>query len=316
VPQVKRAEDGTVQYDFTRQEQLAALRRRYGLTGPVPVLSDWARVQQLLGREGEGLGQLIKDEAFRREYVALVQAMLSAAQQRGERLLFYPVDEPAAAPEVLNPIQRLLALAQQSGAQTFVTVREHEGKELGPWLDATCWGLGSVNERSLAATRAAGKPLYCYSGGYGLNPAQVRVQSGFYYWKIDARWLGFWVYCWPKGDPWFDLDNDMRETGFVFPGEEGPVPTIQYEALREGIDDLKYLYTLDQLVGCAARHPDPAARRAATDAAMLVADQLAQLPFDGSELGAAVEALPPETWDAWREAVAAQIVRLREVLGN
>jgi hypothetical protein len=49
---------------------------------------------------------------------------------------------------------------------------------------------------------------------------------------------------------------------------------------------------------------------------MLVADQLTRLPFDGSELGAAVESLPPETWDAWREAVAAQIVRLREALGN
>jgi len=32
---------------------------------------------------------------------------------------------------------------------------------------------------------------------------------------------------------------------FVMPGPDGPLPTIACEGAREGIDDMRYIYTLE-----------------------------------------------------------------------
>ena len=59
---------------------------------------------------------------------------------------------------------------------------------------------------------------------------------------------GIWPYVYIHNDdtdPYDDLDaptgNKERERGLVYPTRQGPMSTIEWEAMREGIDDYRYL---------------------------------------------------------------------------
>jgi hypothetical protein len=49
-------------------------------------------------------------------------------------------------------------------------------------------------------------------------------------------------------DDWIPNEWNYRQMSYAYPGQTTPVPTIQYEAFREGVDDVKYLELLEQKV--------------------------------------------------------------------
>jgi hypothetical protein len=58
---------------------------------------------------------------------------------------------------------------------------------------------------------------------------------------------GFYSYHAPRGNPWIDTDanwytkEDRPDYQMVYPGPNGPVPTRQSEAVREGWEDYQLL---------------------------------------------------------------------------
>jgi len=58
-------------------------------------------------------------------------------------------------------------------------------------------------------------------------------------------WMAF------HGDPFFDLDAADPDYCLVFPSPEGDLNTPTFEMLREGIDDFRYLWTVDRLTQAA-----------------------------------------------------------------
>jgi hypothetical protein len=83
------------------------------------------------------------------------------------------------------------------------------------------------------------------------KPNQNRILAGFF---LSASGLdgAFPVNYVPhrgekSNDVFNDFDNpqgDYRDAMTVYPGLDGPIPTTQWEAYREGIDDLRYVETL------------------------------------------------------------------------
>ncbi len=47
-----------------------------------------------------------------------------------------------------------------------------------------------------------------------------------------------------EGDAYDNTDGQARDRCLSWPSKEGPIPTLQWEALREGITDYCYLHTL------------------------------------------------------------------------
>jgi hypothetical protein len=88
------------------------------------------------------------------------------------------------------------------------------------------------------------------------DPAMHRLYSGFYLWRTKLD--GMFPYCYQhmfegfspynSGDK-HPISGNRLERGFfvTYPSQEGPVPTLQWEAIREGIDDTRYLAKLEQL---------------------------------------------------------------------
>lgn len=77
----------------------------------------------------------------------------------------------------------------------------------------------------------------CVRGGN--NPVFDRYFAGLYTWKtgIKSNWI--WIYIW-------------GESKFALSSPDGPVPTVGWEGRREGIDDYRYLHTLDVMARKAA----------------------------------------------------------------
>ncbi len=80
------------------------------------------------------------------------------------------------------------------------------------------------------------------------DPRVNRYLAGFHLYLTNLNGIWPYVYIHNNGsDPFDDLDTNpnfngvQREMGSVYPTQQGPVSTIEWEAMREGIDDYRYL---------------------------------------------------------------------------
>lgn len=115
--------------------------------------------------------------------------------------------------------------------------------------------------KQLSATMPGRLLFYwqCYMEKPNLN----RVLAGAYLWKTGAE--GISPYCYQHmpvypNSPFDDFDEwepDFHESGIdrpfkdhmtTYPAQEAIIPTLQWEALRDGIIDYRFWYTLDHLI--------------------------------------------------------------------
>ena len=87
---------------------------------------------------------------------------------------------------------------------------------------------------------------------------------GFGFWKSGFRTLIPWIYQSSNGDPWNYLDGTSMDFFNRSTPDGEPIPVAMWEAYREGIDDGRYLYTLERLLAENAIRGGRAAEIAAT----------------------------------------------------
>ncbi|MGE3454409.1 MAG: hypothetical protein AB7O24_04785 [Kofleriaceae bacterium] len=167
--------------------------------------------------------------------------------------------------------------------------------ELAPYLqaDMNAWPAvlqsDSSRYRNLMAQHG-GKFWYLGGGSYstqegGLMPN--RYQAGFLFYKSGGSAHVSWTYQDYEGVPFDDLDTtgvQPKDACITYPARtispsSASIATLQWEGIREGIDDYKYLYTLKRWMSRARALGTQQAINAA-DAAQLVFDQqLANMPY-------------------------------------
>jgi hypothetical protein len=88
--------------------------------------------------------------------------------------------------------------------------------------------------------------------------------SGICYWSCLTSWnIPYWGKNNPDRDEWDDFDTVYGDVGSFYPGSYGqPVPSLRWEAFREGIEDYCYLYILKQLIDKSAGDNPSEAERA------------------------------------------------------
>jgi hypothetical protein len=101
---------------------------------------------------------------------------------------------------------------------------------------------------------------YYYWPAHMEKPDLHRVLAGVYLWKSGAD--GIQPYCYQhlpqypysayndfdEWEPGADLESDtrsFRDHLSTYPAQDGPIPTLQWIGMREGLTDLRYLNTLD-----------------------------------------------------------------------
>jgi len=153
--------------------------------------------------------------------------------------------------------------------------------------------------------RKTGKPVWSYENfGRGSSSSaysvyRLRPWSAF---RMGIQGYGFWAYNVWKGDPWTTEGKTSTQLiteafSVVYSGVE-PVPSIRWEGLREGMNDIKYISLLKEKIEYAKSR---GMIEIAGEAEKLLENALKDVTEKRSNFNLA---------DNYREKIAEMIVRL------
>jgi len=312
--------DGRWQFTFDTLQRNLDLARGVGFDKPFVCsfpCSALYRKHMNNADMGSHLSQIkMPPDAFFDELTWMVQTIDAEARRRQwPELLYYPVDEPSTSPDSVAFMTRVMAAIKKvPSVRTYITADpEHEPfAPLRPYVDIWCcqpFALG--RETVLADMKARGVEYWCYpnhiSGENDHTPTiGARMTYGFGFWQSGYRCLIPWIYQSMAGDPWSYLDASTSDF-FNRTADDGtPIPVTLWEAYREGIDDHRYLFTLETAIARAeAAGRRESASRAREVVARIVAEMRVQPKYKQDGLWSA------GAFDAWRWALAEQILALQ-----
>ncbi|MCC6416124.1 MAG: hypothetical protein IT582_09465 [Opitutaceae bacterium] len=122
-----------------------------------------------------------------------------------------------------------------------------------------------------------GKEMWTYNCSWnGSQPINDRFFAGLHTWSEGL--LGNWQWCYTENrelkltnDGEIDLGRigayaDPWYVNYVLPSPDRNIPTIGWEGRREGVDDYRYIQTLEEAIAKADESPDAAIRAQSADA--------------------------------------------------
>ncbi|MCZ7646833.1 MAG: carbohydrate-binding family 9-like protein [Planctomycetota bacterium] len=306
-----------VTLDFKHLNRQVEALKKYGMTG-----------RHMLG----GVANMIQYGLMRKGFVefspefnkALLQILAEIRdwmEAKDVRAVVQVFDEPRETE--LNPWNRnrrdtlkyLKLCRQVEGLPTMTTLmgdKDGFGRPytpLVPLLDVVSTHPWEKSDDSIYLCIVEGlADLWLYNGGAS------RLTHGFYLWKSKALGHWQWVYSWEVRDGLLPVVHPkMTSLAYACPG--GYLNTLDFEAVREGIDDHRYLELLEAELKKAGEAV-PAAKQARAFF-KAIEDFLPSYPKDhglstGAEAGGVYNEAESKTYfDPWREQVAEYIDALR-----
>ena len=316
--------EGKFKFDWDLLAEKIALGHKHGFTGPIVMGFNTEGIYEKYMKERPGSHlRAVKDPPpeFSREVTAMVAAIETERKARSwPEFLYYPIDEPSTDPVAVRFMVTVLQACRAAGVRTYVTADPtHEQFEpLRPFVDVWCTQpFAPDRETVLADTKARKVEYWCYpnhvNGENDHTPVTgARMTYGFGFWRSGFHTLIPWIYSASSGDPNNYLDGSAMDFFNRHEADGTPVPVAMWEAYREGWDDHRYIYTLEQLITAAKRSGNPAATEAAAQAARelrFIWDSIrVQAKYKDTGLWS------PAEFNVYRWLIAQQILELQEVM--
>lgn len=242
------------------------------------------------------IGHLLPDEqAYEQAHVAITTAILAEARKRKwPRIFFQPLDEVPSHRSQFPALLRELRCLEKAGATTehdHLWLKTNRGNVVQDGIDQ-CAPLIDIFtlrysgkpifyvdpwQEITRQAQAMHKMLYTYNINNGLAISELesmRFGAGWFFRSVGNGCRGYYLWTWQRGTGSFYNDFD-GSTDWVQNYPESPRrwktsggPALYWEALREGIDDLKYIQHLERLIQTA--QIGPGRKVAATEAAALL----------------------------------------------
>ena len=267
----------------------------------------------------------VKDppEEFEREMTVMVKAIDAERQKRGwPEFLYYPVDEPGTEAASVGFMVKVLRACKAAGVRTYLTAdpTHDQFAPLRPLVDVWCTQPFLPDRETIVADMKARKVEYwCYpnhvNGENDHTPVTgARMTYGFGFWRSGFLTLIPWIYSASNGDPMNYLDGSSMDFFNRHEDDGTPIPVAMWEAYREGYDDYRYIYTLEQLIADAKKRAQPAARDAAA-----VAERELQSVWNAIRVQAKYKddgLWSPAEFDVYRWMIARQIMAIQAAAGK
>lgn len=246
------------------------------------------------------------------DYASFVKAIYGAVQEHAGRNRWIPIyynlaDEPIGddlvrAAENAEPYRRAFAKGPPyfTGASSFTgNDRNNPHFRLAKALHAVSWN--DHDEASVRLLHDLGADWAFYNGGnrwtYGMYMYKAAKQYGM---KFRVSW--HWNVV--AGDPYYALDCREDDFAWCNSSPDGQlIPAVEFERLREGIDDYRRLITLNRL---SARDPGSPTSRAARQ---LITSRMAAFKLGQRDHDAL---FPTADWSEFRRRVDTLIEALRK----
>ncbi len=247
-----------------------------------------------------------------KDYASFLKAVYSAIQGHSTRSGWIPVYYNIGDEPVGNELTRAAENAEAyraafpKGPPLFTAASSFTGSDrqdphfrLARALHVVEWN--DHDEASVDLLHQAGSDWAFYNGGnrwtYGTYMYKAAKQYGMKF-RLSWHWNA------AAGDPYYALDCREDDYAWCNAAPDGRlIPSVEFERLREGLDDYRRLLTLSRLAGASPGRPEAGAARALIDA-RLAAFHLGQRDHDAL--------LPPEDWSDFRRRVDDAIEALRK----
>jgi len=259
----------TVSSEYKNYTQLRADLKNmwnHGVTNPNVYQNPWnkklfeevLKIRKEIGMVGQSLYLLgfgIGNEKSNTEINNLennARLLLQTARKfGGTDLYIYGIDEPKL--EKLKKMQTASESVRKGGVKVFSAINQPGFSEIGDGiLDLAVYTFvksGSDQER--VAYHRNGIEIFGYANPQAgpENPDVFRRNYGILLWKYGYDGAMIYAYQDSFGSVWNDFDHTIyRDHALTYPTTEGVIDTIAWEGLREGIDDVRYLTTLEKLM--------------------------------------------------------------------
>ena len=230
-------------------------------------------------------------------------------------------DEPTPPvwPNVLERVERWNALAPDIRPMvTTAGLSPFLPPALGQWA-VHAQVLDTTNAQQILERVTSGENVWWYVNhapprpypNFFIDFAAIEHRVFFWHtWGIGMRGVHYWRvdYLAPAMDPQWGLQDITPANGdglLLYPGPDGPVNTIRFEVLRDGIEDYDLLTLFRQRVNALAE-------RGGSEA--LIEEARAELDLDAIIPNLVGFTREPEALLAKREALASLLVRIEEAL--
>jgi len=254
-------------------------------------------------------------------FVSTVRRLLSG--KTVPDLLFYTIASPTTPAEAEAAIAVGKAI-HDAGGKTITTVSPAMVGMLGDSLDVLLYDILQPDFENYDVAILKGeqtqdpRPEYYQVPGTAENPIVNRLLCGFYVEKSAMDGVYVSSYQDPAGCP--DPFNETAAPGAVrpqmltYPAKAGPIPTVQWEAAREGRDDMRYVATLEKAIQDAqAYSTNPDVAKAVTEgkAALDKIHKVLQVDWRFDLVG-----VPSDFYTKLRWEIAVKALRIVEAIAK
>ncbi|MCZ7646754.1 MAG: hypothetical protein M5U26_15950 [Planctomycetota bacterium] len=251
------------------------------------------------------------------DFEKAIRTVLDAVKaEGGPRVRLFIMDEPGGHPDVLKETAHYALWARQrfpelGGWCTIgggIAVGIDEIGILGPAVDE--FSINRFTPELCRTLLDRGKPYGVYNGGSSSEAvgeiARDRYFFGFYAWKTGASEILQWVYAFDQ--PW---KNAIRGNfGYVYRTDDGVLPSLAWESVREGLDDYRYTDLLWRLITAARASGDPRAVAAAKEGEAAARRIMSRIDFHYQDKIRAGQPAISATLAQWRWQTASAILDL------
>ncbi|NLW85862.1 MAG: DUF4091 domain-containing protein [Planctomycetes bacterium] len=208
------------------------------------------------------------------------------------------------------------AVKKVPGAKLFSNSNSIIQDQLGDMVDLACYAYeGYTKEQDLAKKIAARKNtiVWTYPNSV-LNspPTAARLLYGFSGRKIGFKGLWPWAYNSWSGSPNSPYDGYYADFVCVYPELDAPIDTCNYEEIRRGIDDGRYLDTAAAMINRLDAKGTPQAKAAADEARrgiQMIMNEVTFTYLDEESMKAGQEKCPQ-----WRTRLQDIVLKLNDAL--
>lgn len=200
-----------------------------------------------------------KNEAALRRLSAEVKQLVRIVRPFGVTALYLYGEDEARDKELLA--QRWAwQTTHAAGAKVFASGYRGDYKAMGALTDLLVLH-GSPSLQDARNVHRFGNKIFCYHNPQSgpENPLTFRRNYGIDLWR--AEYDGAMIYAYQHagggGSIWNDFDSvPTRDHNLTYPTTDGVIDTLAWEGLREAVDDVRYITTLEKLIKSAKSSRD------------------------------------------------------------
>ena len=174
-------------------------------------------------------------------------------------VVFLPIDEPDDSYQDPGDRRRsitplLVKTIKEAGAKSMVTAERYKQSGEADYLASY-----RLDTEELNAAHSAGSRYWRYENRVALDcssPAYARYQYGYYTWKNNIDGMSSWTFqnTQNAAGPPRRTSAPKLDVYLAYPAPTGPISTIKWEAIRDGIDDRKLIYQLVKRIAVMKRN--------------------------------------------------------------